>query len=268
MPRLVLALSVLLAGLNAAVAAHATNGTPVPDREMPTLDGGRDRVLGDVDASIVVFFRPGQVRSRSALKELAQCQANLAGKSVRWVAVVSDTAAEGAATLVRDSKFAAPVLVDKDDALYASLGVVLHPVLVIVDRDRKLAAFEPYRSVNFCAIVTARIRHVLREISDDDLRAALEPPPATQGGEVQVARRLAVLAEKLLVDGKFDKALQYARKSIEKDAAVASTHALVGDTLAAQGNCTQALAAFDKALAIESGNARAKAGSERCKSGR
>lgn len=266
---LFLAVPVFLSGLHAACAAHAQAGTPVPDREMRTAGGGKDRLLGDVGANVLVFFRPGQPRSGKALKELAQCQQGLAGKSIRWVAVMSDDSdTAAAAELVRGSKFGAPVLVDESDALYGSLGMALHPVLVIVDRDRKLAAFEPYRSVNFCEIATAHIRHVLREISDDALRAALEPPQATQGGVVQAARRLAGLAEKLLGDGKLDKALDYARQSVEKDAASASTHALLGDILAARGNCAEALPAFEKALSIDAANARAMAGSARCKASR
>ncbi|MDP1901513.1 MAG: hypothetical protein Q8K96_13820 [Rubrivivax sp.] len=262
--------TVCLAGLNAASAVHAQIGTPVADRELATLGGGKGRVLGDVGASVLVFFRPGQERSKSALEELTGCQAKLAGKSVRWAAVVSDAApADGVAALMRETRFAAPVLVDSGDALYGSLGIALHPVVVIVGADRRLAAFEPFRSLDFCTVVSARIRHTLREISDDELRAALEPPSAAmQGGADQVARRYHALAAMQFKAGNHDKALDSVRKSLERNPQFAPSHELMGEILLAQMNCVAAVDAFTQALALDANSAAAKAGIERCKAGR
>lgn len=232
------------------------------------MEGGKANVLRDVEASVLVFFRPNQERSAGALRELGECQKGLAGKSVHWVGIVSGSApAEAAAALVRESGFGAPVLVDGGDALYGALGLALHPVVVIVGRDHKLAAFEPFRSVDFCSLVHARIRHVLREISDDELRLALDPPKSTQGGNEQVARRYRALAEALFKAKNYDKALENAQKSIEVDPRLAPAHTLLGDILAAQGNCAQALQAFSKALALDAASTPAKEGIERCKFG-
>lgn len=264
-----LTLALCLAGLNAASAAHAQIGTPVADREMATLDGGKGRALGDVGASVLVFFRPGQARSKSALAELTACQAQFAGKPVRWAAVVSDSApTEDVEALVRETRFAAPVLVDRSDALYGSLGISLHPVVVIVGQDRRLAAFEPFRSLDFCTIVSARIRHTLREISDDELRAALEPARAVEGGDEQVARRYRAMAALQFKAGSHDKALASVRKSLERNPQFAPSHELMGEILQAQGHCAAAADAFAKALALDASSAGAKAGIERCKAGR
>jgi len=237
---------------HAATAAHAEMGTPVPDAELPTLEGGKARLLADVAANVLVFFRPEQERSLTALKQLAECRKGLAGKPVRWTAIVSGAAPKhGVTAMVRESALAMPVLVDEGDALYASLGVALHPVAVIVGPDRKLAAFEPFRSVNYCAVVTARVRHVLREISDDELQRALAPPSAARGGDAQVALRYRALAETLFKAGNHAKALENVRRSLEKDPALASAHALAGDILAAQGDCAAAREAYAKAREID-----------------
>ncbi len=263
---LLLAVAGGVGGLHPASAAHAAVGTPVPNMEMPLIEGGKANVLKDVEASVLVFFRPNQERSLGALRELAQCQAGFAGKSVHWVAVVSGTApAETVNAMLRDSRFAAPVLVDSGDALYGSLGLALHPVVVIVGRDRKLAAFEPFRSIDYCSVISARIRHVLREINDEQLAVALDPPKSIQGGNGQVARRYRAYAETLFRDQKYDKALENVKKSLDKDPQLAPAHALLGQILAAQGNCAEALPAFRQALALDAGNASAKEGLERCK---
>jgi tetratricopeptide (TPR) repeat protein len=271
MNRMVLfaALLTLSFGLHPASAARAAIGTPVANAEMPTADGGKAQVLQPAEANVLVFFRPNQERSAGALKELAQCQKAFAGKSVRWAAVVSASApAEAAAALVRDSGFAAPVLMDAGDALYGSLGLALHPVVVIVDKENKLAAFEPFRSVNYCSVISAHLRYVLREISAEELRQALDPPKAAEGGNGQVARRYRAFAEALLKSGNLDKALENARKSVERDPALAAGHALIGEILRLQGNCAGAIPAFDQALQLEAGNASAKEGMERCKPAR
>lgn len=258
-----------LAALHAALAAHAAVGTPVANVEMPLAAGGSARALADGTVGVLVFFRPNQERSAAALRELAPCAAALAGKPLRWVGVVSDAApAESAAALAREAKFTAPVLIDRGDALYGSLGVALHPVAVVVGRDGTLAAFEPYRSVDYCTVVTARIRHALGELSEEALRAALEPPKSAEGGDEQVARRYLRLAEAQFKAGGYDKALDSVRKSLEKGPSVAAAQALLGEILAAQGNCAQALPAFERALALDAANAAVQAGAQRCRAAR
>jgi hypothetical protein len=177
----ILAASVLATGaatLHAALAAHAALGTPIADAELAVAgSAARAHVFADARATVIVFFRPGQARSTQALRELAHCRKSLEGRSLRWIAIVADNApADAALALQKDTGFDAPVLVDAGDALYGSLGLALHPVVVVADADRKLAAFEPFRSVDFCPLVSARVRHVLGEISQAQMEAALAPP--------------------------------------------------------------------------------------------
>lgn len=259
----------LVAVFQPARAAHAAIGTAVAGTEMPTLEGGKAQLLGSVDANVLVFFRPDQERSLGALRELARCQQEFAGKSVRWLALVSGSAAPPAvAALMRDTAFAAPVLVDDGDALYGSLGLDLHPVVVIVGRDQKLAAFEPFRALDYCPVIGARIRHVLHEISDAQLGLVLDPPKATQGGSEQVARRYRAFAEAQFKNKDYDKALDSVRKSLAKDPLLAPAHALLGQILSAQGNCAEAVPAFTQALALDANSGVAREGLERCKSAR
>jgi tetratricopeptide (TPR) repeat protein len=258
-----------LGALHPASAAHAAIGTSVPNVEMPTAAGTKAKLLRDAEVNVLVFFRLNQERSLGALKELAQCQKAFAGKSVQWSAVVSGSATvESAAALVRDTGFAAPVLVDAGDALYGSLGLALHPVAAMVDSAGKLAAFEPFRAVNYCAVVSAHLRRLLREISDEELRLALDPPKVSEGGNGQVAKRYRALAEALFKSGNLEKALENARKSIARDPAQARAHALLGQILAAQGNCAEAVAAFAQALSLEAEDAVAKQGMQACKGAR
>jgi len=266
---LFIGLFALLFSFHPARAAHAAIGTPVANVELPTPEGGKAGVLQPAEANVLVFFRPNQERSLEALSELAHCQKAFDGKAVRWATIVSDSvAAESAAAMLRKSGLSAPLLVDTGDALYGSLGVALHPVVVIVDKENKLAAFEPFRAVNFCTVVSAHLRYVLREITSEEMRTAIDPPKAVEGGNGQVARRYLALAKVLLKSGKLEKALAYANKSIERDSALAAGHALIGEILRAQEKCADAIPAYDRALALDAGNATALEGRKLCESRR
>jgi hypothetical protein len=63
------------------------------------------------------------------------------------------------------ARFGAPVLPDGGDAPYGSLGVALPPVVLSFGRDHTLAAFEPFRSLDYFTGAGARIRHLLHEIA-------------------------------------------------------------------------------------------------------
>lgn len=249
-----------------ATAIHAGPGTPVADREMPAFEGGRARLLRDAAANVLVFVRANQKRSLGALKELSMCRQSLAKRPVRWVAIVSDAdSRDSVAALFRDSATTMPVLIDESDALYGSLGVALHPVVVVIGADRKLAAFEPFRAINYCAVVTARVRHALREMSDDDLQRALAPPKAAIGGNAQVALRYHALAEALFKAGNHAKAIEAVRKSLDKDPGRAQAHVLLADILAAQGRCAEASEAYGRAREIDPSNREAIEGPGRCR---
>lgn len=264
---LLLALVVGAVSFHSASAAHAAVGTPVSNEEMSLLEGGKAFMLKDVDANVLVFFRANQPRSLAALRELAQCQAGFVGKSVHWMSVVSSsTPIESVLAVRRETGFTVPVLLDREDALYGSLGVAMHPVVVVIDRNKKLAAFEPFRAVDFCSVINARIRYLLHEISDADLDNALAPPKSSQGGNDQVARRYRALAEAQYNGKNYGKALENVRKSLARDSQLASAYALLGQIQLAQDNCAEAIPAFNQALAIDATIVLALEGLERCKS--
>lgn len=242
-------------------------GTPIGDAELARVGApGKAHVFGPERATLLVFFRPGQARSVEALRGLARCQKSLEGRSLRWVGLVADSApADAVASMVRESGFGAEVLADAGDAIYGGLGIALHPVVVVADERRRLAAFEPFRSVDFCPYVTARVRHVLGEIDDQQLRAALEPAQTAPIGGGHAGNRHRSLAEALLRAGNLDKALESARKAVEAEPSSPASHVVRGKVEAARGDCEAASSSFDRALELEPGNAAAASGAAICR---
>lgn len=260
---LFLALVLAVSGPGIA-GAHTPMGEVVENVELATASGGKASLLADQVANVIVFFRPDQERSLSSLKSLAGCEKELQGKPVRWVGVVPERFAAEAAKAAADAGVKMAVLVDAGDALYAALGVALHPTVAVVAKDRTLQQFQPFTKLNFCEAVMARIRRVLGEVSEAQLAALLDPSAEMPTGDVSAARRDLKLAEMLLKSGNLDKALEAAHKGAQKDPKSAAAQALVGKVLAAKGDCAGAVAAFNAALKLEPGNAEADAGKKVC----
>jgi len=240
-------------------------GDTVEDVQLPALGGGRERLLArGIKANVFVFFRPEQERSLDTLKELASCEKEFAGKPVRFVGVVSDSwPADQVRELVREAGTRMPVLVDEGDALYGALGIRLHPVIGIVDARRKLAAFEPFRQINYCERVKVRIRFLLGEVSEAEIARVDEPARSTTRTDDGVARRHLNFARMLHRIKQEDKALEEIQKSLAI-APSAAALALQGEILAATGKCPEALLAFEGALKIEPANPVALDGRKSC----
>jgi tetratricopeptide (TPR) repeat protein len=240
-------------------------GDPVDDVELKTLDGRKEHFLQKgVAANVFVFFRLEQERSLDTLKDMAACEKEFERKSVRWIGVVSDEwPADAVKAFVKDAGVRMPVLVDVGDALYGKLGIRLHPVIGMVDRGGKLAAFEPFRQINYCERVRVRVKLLLGEATAADVARVDEPERSTTRTEDGVARRHLNFARMLHTIKQHDKALAEVQQALASGPS-AGAYALQGQILAALGKCPEALRAFDAALKIEPANAVAQEGKKSC----
>jgi tetratricopeptide (TPR) repeat protein len=245
---------------------HAQIGDLVDDVELPTLEGRRDRLLGKgMKANVFVFFRPQQDHSLETLKVLAACEAEFRAKPVRFVGIVSDSfPAEEVRAAVKESGIRMPVLVDTGDALYAALGVRLHPLIGVVDARRKLTAWEPFRKINYCERTRIRVRYLLGEVSEAEIAKVDEPEESeNKPTEDGVAKRHVNYARMLLQMGDHAGALAEAQKALLISPSAAA-YALQGEALAAMGKCPDATRAFEAALRIDPRNAVAQAKRTSC----
>ena len=232
--------------------ASAAIGDVLDDAVLPGLDGTPHHLLTDATVNVFVFFKPGQKHSDVALRQFARLEKELAGKPVRWVAIMSDRIPRAEAEAARQAAgVAMPVLIDVGDALFGRLGVTLAPCVGITDRDHRLVAYQPFTKVNYLAVIRARILHLLKEIDDDALERVLHPPAVEDGGVTVAAHRRFKLAQRLFAAGQYPKALENVTLSLQKDDRVAAAHALRGQILAALGEFAEARLAYDRALALD-----------------
>lgn len=244
-------------------------GTTLDNVRLPLLAGGARDLLGQKTIDALIFLRPDQDHSKTSVARIAEVEKEL-GNKVRWTAVVGTRFKKDQIDkLLAGSGLAAPVTLDKDGAYRNRLGVVLEPMVVIVSRDHKLVGLQAYHQVNYAPLLRARLRHALGEIDDAELARIVDPPAngKAMNKEDAKAHRYIKLAARYLAQGKHDKAVAAARKAITHDASIALAHVLEGEGLAAGGDCKSALAAFERALAIDARDARAIAGKKKCAKG-
>ncbi len=238
-----------------ATLARADAGTPIQNVELRTLAGGKATLLSPkAKANVFVFFRTGQERSLDALKQMATCERDLAGKPIYWAAVVSSSepAAEVQA-LVKQAGIRMPVLVDDGDVLYDRLGIRLHPMVGIADGKLMLAALEPYRQLEYCNVIKTRIRILLGEATAADLEKVTNPaksPLPGQDSPALKAQRDVNMARRLYEIGQYTDAVKFADRALAV-APVAHAHTVKGQAYVKLGKCPEAAKAFDAALRLD-----------------
>jgi hypothetical protein len=232
----------LLAGAGAARADGAAHlGETLPSAVLRALDGARQPLLSaEARAHVFVFFRPNQDHSLETLANLVRCAERFQGKPVRWAALVSSSwSPEVIRSAVAASGTSMPVLVDEGDALYGRLGVRVHPTLAVADARGRLVAWEPFRKVNQCDRLAARVARALGEADDAAVALADHPPPALFPNQIEgaVANRHVRMGEKLLRARLYARAADEARLVLQQDPRHAGAQELLTQALAAQGAC-------------------------------
>ncbi len=241
----------MLCALSALAFANVPVGSPIENVLLPALAGGEQTLLSETNVSVFIFINPELAHSNQALAEISQFAQTLTNASVHWCAIVSDRVPPATvAAEVQAIDLTMPVLIDRDDALFGQLGVIMRPSVGITDTNRTLVAYEHFTEVNYANVVAAQVRHALKEISDDELAAVLRPPAGNIDEADSVAHRYFRLAEKQFAATNYDQALINLQKSLDQKP-TAPAFALQGKIFTAQNKTNEAAAAFESARKLE-----------------
>lgn len=258
-----LAVLVLLAVPPWAAALDA--GERLDDVALPAAAGGKGHLVEVGTVNALVFVRPAHGHCLEALQDLARREGEVAG--VRWAAIVSGDGVPAELAAVAGTGTKMPVLLDPGDVAYGRIGLKLHPTVVVVDRQGRLAALEPFREINYADRVVARLRFTLGQITEAQLTAAIDPPRSDVHSDAGMARTSLAFARKLAAMGQLEPALAQVDRSLAA-APTAAAHVLRAQLLVRQGRCDDARRAVEAALKLEPGNAEAAAEQGRCPPGR
>jgi predicted Zn-dependent protease len=255
----------LLLALPAPAGAERLQvGDPVRRRQLPALQGGPVALPGGARVVVLAFVRTGQEHSRHGLAQLRDLEVELGGKGVRALAVASaGEDREALLELAQVAGPAVPILLDPGDALYGELGVKQHPAFAVIGPDGRLAAWQPFQTINNRELLRANIRLALGEVGPAEVEQARNPAPGRNDFSRAAVR--VKLGQRLLENGNAAGADKQARDAILLDPAYPPGHALLGAALAAQARCPEAEQAIARALQLQPGEPTALAARRACR---
>lgn len=264
--KFLMAMAVITAWHMPAVASSRTPlGQTVEVQVVSKQGGGSVKVWNGTDLTVLLFFRPGQEHSQAVMRAVGELTKELTGRQLRWLGVASDRYAADAVTAdVKSSEMQGPVAIDTEDKLASALGLALLPELAFVSKDGKLIKVMPCPKVNCRDVLRAEVRFALKEITDTELKAAVDPAALPAKAENSAARRHIKMAELMLNAGNIDKALESARVAVQQAPDLAVAHTVLGLCLSAKGDCKAATESFDNALKLDKNDGRAAAGKQAC----
>ncbi len=236
--------------------AHAKVGDRIESVVLPTIDGGSHPLLGQTEVSVFVFFDPAKEHSQVTIAQVAAVQKKLIDAPVHWTAVVSGSdSVESTLAATVAAGLEMPVLVDAEDALYGKLGVVMHPVIGITDRDHILHYYLPFRKVNYAMVIETAVLQVLGRVTVTEFRDATDPPLDEHKGRDAGKRAARLnLAQRLFEAGRFDDALALVRTFLEQVPDDIDALILNARFSAAKGDVSSAKAAAQQALELDPEN--------------
>jgi len=223
-------LSLFLLGSHLSFAldmGHHKQGDRVPSLAIRTIDG--DQIsLDEHKGKIIVlaFWKQEDDKSSKMLTDLSRLSQEFQGKTVSFLAINGDKASDKQIReMVLANKLTCLFASDPNLGAYSALGILVLPTTLIVGPEGKLEFVEDLYSRNFYAHTKAYIRFLLGEITQDELKAELEP---TKFAEVSPARikaeRYVNMALVLLDIKERAKAREALKKAVEADPSFLEPH--------------------------------------------
>jgi len=240
----------------------------VPDPELPTVEGGKEKLLARDGLTVIVFFDPEGEHSREVLFQIAGVQEKMREEKIHWKGILSDRFDTGAAAeLLTRSGADLDLLIDAGDRLYGQLKIRLYPAVGIADAEGVLRAYLPYTRANFDSSLEAHLLHALGRIDDAQLAKALEPHAMEVNSSSAEIARMLKLAAILWKSDKREKAVEMAEKAVVISPESTEAQAALGLYLAGSGKCQEATAHLEKAAASMPENEEVTTALSHCRQG-
>lgn len=235
-------------------------GQPVPPFSVRTIDG-EDLSSAALRGKVValVYVSADQRSSERALAALGALGRELRHPDLAIVSMTADTVRVGDFRQQRSRlDFTAPLGLDVGRQVYGSLGIIVLPTTVIIDREGRLAHVISSYKGDHEHVLRSYVRHALGLIDAEELEAALTKKQYERDRpEDRIARHRAA-ADLLRDKGLLDDAETELRSALAIDATHAETRLDLAALHIAQGRVDDAAAIVESVIATEPYPRRAK----------
>lgn len=259
---LVMLISFILLFSPASSAIGVSEGETAPDFTLNSVEG-KTISLSKYNGWVVVFiyWRTGHKRSLLALKDGNDVFKKFEGKGVQVVSIIAGSdSQEDAKDIIKENRINYPVFIDSERELYSSYGISVYPTTVIVDKEGILVHNIPGHPPTYKKVLEEYIKKTLGEIDEAGLREALSTHKKKKDKSALEALRLYNLSLQLTGSGMLDLAIDTATRSVKAKPDTAEPHILLGFLYLELKEADKALAAFNKAIALDFHSKDAKTG--------
>ncbi len=255
-----LALAIVSPAQSAEAFRSLKMGDVAPGFTLKTTGGDDVQYEAPPEVAIVLaFIKPGQEKSEAVARDLARLGGEVAEKSQILAILVGSDGVDGAAW-VKNLGLKYPVLLDKDDEVYGTYGVMVAPQTAVLDAKGVLKAEINGHVDGYTRQVENALREVLgmEQLKDESTEAAVELPK-----ERKVAMREVAKARMFIKRRMKSKALPQVRKAVASDPTYLDGQLLLGELLLDEGddaNLAEAETSFAKAAELDPSNIMVKVG--------
>jgi len=265
-------LAVLVVGLALGVAApshgfrNVPEGAKAPDFTLKGLDGKSVSLGTHVGKAVILaFVRQGQERSAEALADLAKLDPALSERAL-VVSVVLNPSEGDVAQWVSPLGITYPVLLDEAGEVYGLYGVMVSPSTGVIAPDGTFRGEVGSHTAGYRSVVEDLVKEALGIVAPaEQSEVAAAAPGKTE--ERKTAERHLEKARLLLKRKMADKAVAAAQEAVAADPTYPEAQVTLGEYLLdlSDERADEALAHFEKALALSPKDVGAKVGVARVK---
>lgn len=227
-------------------------GDAAPDFTLTSLED-KEITLSTLKGSIVVlvYLTTEQTRSLEAMKDVQSIFEQYREKGVQVLGVTADAKEkESILKTARKYKIDFPILVDSQRNVYGAYGIRVYPSTVIINREGSVAYGVPGHSLSYRVKMHGRIRFLLEEINEEELKAIMTPVREVKDEALLKAERRYNLALTFTRSRLNDQAIMMARQSISAKPDLAKSHVLLGFLLLEEQEAEEAYDEFTRALEL------------------
>ena len=237
-------------------------GETAPDFSLNTVDGEVISLGKYIGRTVVlIYWRPGQNRSYSALKDGQDIFNRYKEKGVQILGITANTKnPETINKVTNDYQIDYPVLLDPERDLYAAYGVRVYPTTIVINKNGKFAYGLPGHALTYKSALEGHIRFILEEINEEQMHEMISPHRQHIDTTVLEAHRRYNLALRFTQARLYDQAMEAVRKSIESDPEIIESHILSGFLYLEKKEVDRAIEDFNKAIELDPNSQDAKTG--------
>lgn len=256
----VLVVALILQPEDAAAFRNVKPGDAIPEVTLKDISGGTLGLSDFAGKPKMIIFFSGNDRSKKVVEIAEQLYQNYKDEGFAIIAIYTGSDRAEGKSIAEESKATYPVLLDTDRSAYAAFGIMVTPVMALVDKEDKLTKEQSYVPL-LEGILDVEVKVALGKMTREEADLSLKPEEAPEVSEEEKeAAKLYNLGLILLERGMKDKAVEKFKEVLEVDPAFCAVRLQLGQIYLDDGKVDEAKQEFEYVLKCDPQSHEAKVG--------